>query len=268
MLTRIFFTSFFLLSCHLCFAQAFNYLVDGSAYPTAANGVIIPQKANQSILAWRREPRGGRIVSADIVPSVTFNQGVYAPDSVSVFGWAYHEGVSGESGFDIFYTVCDASTLFIRNGSLSSFTLDYIQSELEKKNLGTVEQRQAYIASFSLNNVQLIDLSTVFEPLVNMLGPWVLTGLSIALGLFCLDLAFSTNKKVIGKAERAARRQILNDIKNDKEAKGMRSDLALLYGMANGGFNVDRATRRRARKEFKEVARRYEEYKRANGWIL
>lgn len=256
----------------LAFGQRFNTVIDRSQYPDQVVGNTIPLNSGFAILKFRTQPRGSyqEVLDASIIPSYTFSDG----DTWGGLGWYSAFGDIGSVGsYQDVYVVIDSSTIFCRANRITTVALNSIQEILTKKNLGTVEQRAAYIASFKLNNVSIIDTSKIMESIVSMLGPWANIGIGIAIALFGIDLGTRKSKKIAGQAAKEARaaerREINKEIRQDPVAAQFRTHLGNLSSVIRDTYGLhgtDSRTRREARALFEQAAKDYAAYKKYRGW--
>ena len=260
----------FLCLPSLAFGQNFITAVDSSAYPDVVVGNKIPLNSEYAVLKWTYTPANTtpgvpfHVLSADIIPSFTIASGF----SKSVYGYSH---IDNENDIRTFYSVITSDTIYTPSIELPSIFNNGILNQLRLKNLGTVQQRAAYIAGFKAKPPQIVSPGDILGTFTKMLGPWAYALVGMMIALLGLDIGSSKMKKVAGEAaklERSARRTEINrQIKNDQTARvyqrKLRNMSHFLYTYTDrDDFYKD------VRKRFKQTSIDYAEYKASKGWIL
>lgn len=266
----------FVLLClpSVCNAQAFNNVVDSGQYPQRPHGAIIPINENQAILAIRYEPRNGSVVDVSIIPSISYNSGGDTPIAENLYGWTYYYGESQAAGsYRIDYCVISPEYLYCRTSLYSSAIIRTIQQFLTAKNLGTVQQRAAYIAGFKVKNVNIIDTSSILTSFKDLLGPWANIAVGLMIALFALEFGTRNTKQLAGQAAKEARaadrRVQRREIRDDPIAGQFRAHMDNLASVFRDTYGYyDSSTRAEAKELFDQAALDYAKYKKSRGWAL
>lgn len=273
MIRRFVFVLLVLCLPSLACGQQFNVL-NTSLYPDVGTEFFIPDNDNQAILVWRVEPRGNysNVVSASIVPS-------FSPSNTtsrlynSPYGFSINQGTISVDGFSSYWTIIDSSNIYLRYGNISTATLLGIQNILASKNLGTVQQRAAYIAGFKVKDVKIVDTAQIMQNFQDLLGPWATIAVGFAIALFCLELGTRNTKQLAGDAAKEARasdRRVVNrEIRDDPIAGQFRAHMDNLASVMRNTYGFhDASTRAQARDLFEQAARDYASYKKSRGWTV
>lgn len=271
MIRRFVFMLFLLCLPSFAFGQALQRVVDISQYPSTTPATI-PLNDGQAILVWSFSPfDSNKVVSASIIPSVTrskdflLNRGNYG---------YYATDLDSNPTIRTWYSVITATTFYSAagNGPTEAILTD-VNNLLSQKNLGTVEQRQAYIASFKLKDVQIVDTAQIMQNFQDLLGPWATIAVGFAIALFCLELGTRNTKQLAGDAAKEAtasdRRVVNREIRDDPIAGQFRAHMDNLASVMRNTYGFhDASTRAQARDLFEQAARDYASYKKSRGWTV
>ena len=252
-----------------CYGQDFVNSDGSSLYPSLGAGNYIPPSSDYAILQWRLEPAITtsslrHVTSAKIISRFDYTSGVGSTG----LGWYVNSG----DDYTLIYTVIDSTSFYYRSGNgAAARYLSEIQALLSSQGLGTVEQRRAFIAGFNVQNVPILDLSSVFSDISTLLGPWAKIGVGFMIALFCIELGFRNTKQLAGEAAKVARSaersEINRQIRNDANAQIYKASLRTLAQIKMGSITVDGISPAKARRMFEETARDYAAYKKSKGWV-
>lgn len=253
----------------VCFGQQFQAEYITNFYNSNA---YLNLSTDQAYLVYSYTPRG-TITDATIVLgaqiSSTFENLRYQKGSFGIY--FDFESVGGAPRRRQCVSVISPSSIIFQGSSTVSDLLPQIQTLLESKNLGTIEQRAAYIASFKLKVGPLVDPSTILGDLQKLLGPWVAIGLGLVIALFGLDLGtrymHRFAKQAVKEARAADRRERNKEIRLDPIAKQFREHMSELAMVSRNTYGIySRTEQREARKIFEQAASDYAKYKKNRGW--